>query len=866
MVQRGGKMKLKTLIYLAVMMSFMLSCVFITGQPTPPAVSPPAPGPTASALPATATQVKKVEPTATQKQAPTATQKAQPPKATPTENLPAVNLNPIKPDLSKFAEVALQRPQGNAPSWSGYTLPVKSSEIKNYAVTAGLTPEERDFLLKNGFVVVRTQEKQFRDIRKRVNDRYGQLYFISTDAAYHTLHINFDEYLKSLERERMRPAMLKVVQAVLLKINQELPAIKGPAQADAQLASDMMAVAAVLFDAQVTLDSAQIARIRPQLEQIKAGAGLDNSALIPNFKDDYGAYKPVGHYAGDPELEQYFQGMTWLGRVNFKFSDPEAQGFKASRAPLYLTTALRLAVLEDKTQASASWSQLNEILNFLIGASDDPGPAELAVLMDKVYGPVGLSALADEAKWQTFLGQVKDLPAAQINSAFVDSLGSLEAQRTFRFMGQRFTLDGFILQNLIFDKVGTMDKKRVLASGLDVMAAFGSAPAYRALEKKGETLYANYPEQMAKVRQAVQDQPEAQWISRFYSGWLYAFIPQVAPKIESYPPFMRGEAWGYKELNSALSSWAQLKHDTVLYSKAPEPAGGGGPPSSPAAPVYVEPNPEVFYRMAYITAAMVDGIDKRLLFANPGEYTGGGKLGLGNLQSGMKNIANAFEVYGKAAELELAGKPISQEMYDEMTGCLGAVECAVEMSEHYGEKLEMPPVPVVAVAAGAENNVLEVGVGYVDRIYVVAPLGGELHIAQGGVLSYYEFTQPRSKRLTDQEWRTKLSSDPPDAPEWVQKYALKGGKAKDVLMYRIGDYYLVTAEGNLYNVREKPGKSSKVLTQLVTNDFFKIVGGPVYVDGTGWWQMEQEFGGVKGWLMENPAWIQRAYGQSAEEK
>jgi hypothetical protein len=30
---------------------------------------------------------------------------------------------------------------------------------------------------------------------------------------------------------------------------------------------------------------------------------------------------------------------------------------------------------------------------------------------------------------------------------------------------------------------------------------------------------------------------------------------------------MSTEAWKYKELNTALASWTQLRHDTILYAK-----------------------------------------------------------------------------------------------------------------------------------------------------------------------------------------------------------------------------------------------------------------------------------------------------------
>jgi len=79
------------------------------------------------------------------------------------------------------------------------------------------------------------------------------------------------------------------------------------------------------------------------------------------------------------------------------------------------------------------------------------------------------------------------------------------------------------------------------------------------------------------MQDLVFELPQESWTERFYSGWQYAFLSQVEPKGVSYPPFMLTNAWRYKDINTMLSSWAELKHDTILYAKMPEGLGGGGP-------------------------------------------------------------------------------------------------------------------------------------------------------------------------------------------------------------------------------------------------------------------------------------------------
>ena len=38
-------------------------------------------------------------------------------------------------------------------------------------------------------------------------------------------------------------------------------------------------------------------------------------------------------------------------------------------------------------------------------------------------------------------------------------------------------------------------------------------------------------------------------------------------------------------------------------------------------------------------------------------------------------------------------------------------------------------------------------------------------------MSYYEFKQPMSNRLTDEKWWEMFKSDPPEPPEWIFNFS-----------------------------------------------------------------------------------------------
>ncbi len=79
----------------------------------------------------------------------------------------------------------------------------------------------------------------------------------------------------------------------------------------------------------------------------------------------------------------------------------------------------------------------------------------------------------------------------------------------------------------------------------------------------------------------------------------------------------------------------------------------------------------------------------------------------------------------------------------------------------------------MADVATGSGSVLEEAIGRVFEIYAVVPDGeGGLHVAKGGVFSYYEFPRDiREGRLTDEAWREMVAAgEAPDQPEWTASF------------------------------------------------------------------------------------------------
>jgi hypothetical protein len=450
----------------------------------------------------------------------------------------------------------------------------------------------------------------------------------------------------------------------------------------------------------------------------------------------------------------------WYGRLTFRLNDD----FETRRA-LLLVQALRSASAADGTPAVTLWKNIYDPTVFIVGKADDLGYNEYGALSDQVFGlNPDPNKFADATLFAQFKQASETLPPPQINSMWVWIWQDTEqVTKGFRFMGQRFTLDSYVFGQVIWRKVGTLDKPRGLPKALDFFAAMGSDEAYSILKGMGEDQYANFDTQTTKVRTEVAALGVDSWTQNLYWAWLYSFQPLIAPMGSAYPPFMQTQAWTRKSLQTVLGSWTELKHDTILYAKQVMAEMGGGPPPEPPHG-YVEPNPEAYARLLALTQMTYDGLQSRGLLSD---------LTLSNLD----NLISELKFLKDISERELAGEPISTDDYLHIKNWGGILEqftlAAADVDEGIGRPiLEDQKAALVADVATAPGGspVLEEANGQPTLIYVVLP-DSPWYLAIGAVYSYYEFTVPSSSRMTDEQWQALVEAggNQPQ-PDWTQMF------------------------------------------------------------------------------------------------
>jgi len=677
--------------------------------------------------------------------------------------------------------------------------PAIAPDLSNVYVPTVLSAEQRARLARDGVVgSPGAQEKEFFTLYEKA--RYANVpIFITSDSLLHVYHLMFDKTLRTAETEYFYPLLKTLNRALITEVDAQYQQLRGGPWEDAALRTvAFVAVAGKAADPGFPVPAYAAELAEAELALIQAADGIWPSPLFPGlqFGEDYTQYIPRGHYTLSEDLSAYFKSMMWYGRMTFRLQtqDP-AIGEAETRSALLLVRALRNTQVESRPALDV-WADLYDPTAFLVGRSDDLTVLDYIPVIDAVYGKnPPLTTLADDAKLREFIAAADALPSPRI-LGLVIAVTDDETQVTkgLRFMGQRFVPDSYIFRQLIYRNVGTLSDRRGLPKGLDILAAMGSERAYELLDAMDETHYANYVSQMEKMRAWTGSLTVEDWTETVYNAWLYTFYPLLEKPAPQTPSFMQSTAWQDKQLHTSLGSWAELRHDTILYAKQIYAELGGDwmptPPDPLPARGYVEPVPEFYARLAALAAMTRDGLASRSL------------LGAQDADS-LSRIEELALALKQMAEKELAGIPLTAEEHERIRYYGGELEHLVIASADQPENASgampyMEEEPQVAVIADVATDpdpqgigipqpvVLEVAVGRVNDLHVVVPLIEDdgsirLEVAKGGIFSYYEFPWPAEDRLTDEKWRALLDDNAaPEQPEWISSFFTPEGEYSDL--------------------------------------------------------------------------------------
>jgi hypothetical protein len=424
------------------------------------------------------------------------------------------------------------------------------------------------------------------------------------------------------------------------------------------------------------------------------------------------------------------------------------------------------------------WQRIDAVLGFLQGRDASYTPPQYAGLAAQVWDGSGapsgdLIALADEARLDAFITGIGDLPLPE-NPMWTIWAARQPLKRDWRLFSPPFRVQKYVFEQTTGRYVGSPGEVRALPSGIDLAAVLGSLEAYRVASEVGFAGQMDYVEQVDQVRNELSAVPDTHWTRALDWNWLYVYRSLLAEKNASYPAWMNTTAWKRYALQAELGAWTHVLHkDAPDVAEGPAEPGPGAPPEpEPALPGeesegipvpwgYVEPQPDVYARLAALTRLVIDGLESRLMLpAAEREMLLELESWLIFLQDAARRelIAPALtdEEYQRLGEW---GPFVGQITVSSTDDLWSAEDPAV--GEGYSEAVAVP------LAVAGEEQLVE-ATGPVDAIYVAVERGRQAFLARGGAYAHYEFPWPADDPLDDARWRELLAAGQgPDRPPWV---------------------------------------------------------------------------------------------------
>lgn len=720
---------------------------------------------------------------------------------------------------SRFARHAEPVPVQVEPRIPAYKLPLELSQVTNFKDAAkqlGLADDE-PALKANGFVVLPGKGNEdivapYKDLKNRKIP-----IFVTTDTLLHLYHVQFDETLKDVEEREFYPDMVALTQALV----DQLEGMKPPADTEdfreaRKKALTYLAIGLKALKPEAPLPKSVTARdVDFVLDKMARHEGFwpdpraahDEWPLF-RYAEDFSQYVPRGHYTRSETLKKYFAGMMWFGRMTWLLKGDATHGpddqpalvsvpeaLRQTLAAALLTKLLQQTVLSDRRKASAVWERVYVVTSFYVGLADDLGLPEYQAALTKVCGAaLDLAVLAEPKK--LFDLQVElarhDPPAIYSGTGNQGSfdpnagpeklLQSLHKSTGFRLMGQRFIPDSHMMGKLVYPTVGKPTRSgmftevpsalgpiRGFPRGLDVMAVLGSDRARELLKELGDDAYQggdkalSYDDALTALKKEYARLNDSDWNRNLNWSWLHALKPLLSNFGPGYPTFMTTKVYRTRSLNAALASWAQLRHDTILYAKqsyTPKPRGLAIRPEEPVHG-YVEPVPEFYARLLTLARMTNRGLSEMKVL------NAAAKARLDEFEKILQRLLTI-------AVKELANEALPNVDYDFINDFgkqLGQLVIAPSSARENQGAMKTTLIADVHTDTSTEK-VLEEGTGYVDLgVFVYRQPNGKLVLGAGPILSYYEFKHPMKDRLTDEKWRERLQSkDAPAQPEWTRAY------------------------------------------------------------------------------------------------
>lgn len=654
----------------------------------------------------------------------------------------------------------------------------------------GLDEAERQMLGERGFAI--SARRTF----PTHGYGYASIYmsdlpvWISADSMLYAVHRSYDDILQALEISALAPDLDSMLVAMREGLaNGAADGFGQTARADVDLYLTV-ALSALRGEPVPTAGLADEAAVAALLDGIEAADGRYQIELFgANRNVDFSQFTPRGHYLHPQDggfheiLPRYFKAMIWLGRIDFRLIETQPDHSRVFHRR-QMEGVLALAATMDEN-ARTSHRRIDEAITAFIGEHDYMVLDEVQRLMTDLGAdaPAGYPAALAANDDRAISTAIDDggYGAQRISShIMVNGLGTgtMPLNRSFALLGQRYALDSHVFSNVVFDRADTRER-RMMPNPLDV--AFAALKNDQAAALMADELRRyDHASDLAAMRVLADHHGETYWASSLYTLWLDA-LRALSPGDEVADPAAAGmpavtgtEAWGRRILSTQLASWAELRHDTILYVKQSYSAAAGC--EYPDA--YVDPYPAFYGKLEAFASrgqALVAGLEftDADLEARIGDW--------------FDNLADVSGTLREMAELQRQGLPFGEAhlafVNDAVTlldgGCVpmglsgwygrlffdneGAIEFSPTIADVHTQPTEADGTPV--------GKVLHAGTGLARMMVVTVETCEGPRAYVGVVSSYYETVTENYERLTDPQWQGLVGAE--DDVPWMQDLVVR---------------------------------------------------------------------------------------------
>ena len=273
------------------------------------------------------------------------------------------------------------------------------------------------------------------------------------------------------------------------------------------------------------------------------------------------------------------------------------------------------------------------------------------------------------------------------------------------------------------------------------------------------------------MRKLVDAHDDYFWGGSLYTLWLSALRglsppPGDASAVAGLPAVMRTEPWARRVMNTQLASWAELRHDTLLYAK----------PSYTAFPVcefpdaYVDPYPDTWNGL--VRYAQAGQKLATLLAASPNAPA---------ISAYFAQLETSMKMLASMATAERAGQAFTADQMAFINQAVSLVDVSVvctsikvphgwypDLFIDPAESSKVDPTIADVHTDPVSGRVLHVATGLPRAMVVTADTCTGPHAYVGLVSAYREQTTGNLTRLDDMTWAQQVMGTPvpPEVP-WM---------------------------------------------------------------------------------------------------